>query len=413
MIEKPKLRPVEAFPAQYEDRLVIALRDPQGYAEGIVFVPREALEVLGYFDGEHSLLDIQADFMRRSGEMVPSDQLRQLAEQLDHYHLLDGPAFEVYKEAIKRRFRQATIRRPFHAGAAYEEEPEALRTQINALFTAEGAPGLPLRANGSGTPLTGLVVPHIDLQRGGSGYAHAYKALAESPPADVYVILGVAHAGSEHLFSITAKDFETPLGRVETDRRFVDCLQAHCPDDLFADEISHKSEHSIEFQVIFLQHFLGDRARFQIVPILVGTFHEIIEAGRSPATDPTVQNFIHALSQSLGESRTGGQSVCLIASVDLAHVGQRFGDPDELSPEFLGRVRQGDQEFLNHVLERDPAGLYEMIHKEKDWRKVCGFPALYTFLHVLPQSQGTLLDYQQWADPPTGCSVSFASLAFR
>jgi len=151
---------------------------------------------------------------------------------------------------------------------------------------------------------------------------------------------------------------------------------------------------------------------FRIVPILVGSFHELMEGDTFPPEHPTVSEFTEALRQTLQEARRECR-VCLIAGVDLSHVGQRFGDAQELTREFLDRVKEQDRQFLQHVAARDNKALYEMIYEEKDWRKVCGFPAIYTFLEALPASRADLLNYQQWADPSSGCSVSFASMAFQ
>lgn len=410
MDTRPKLRPVEAFPAEIEGRQVIALRDPQGYAEGMVFVPQEALVILGMFDGEHTVLDIQEAFMRQFGEMLYSEQVMQLVRQLDEYHLLDSPAFDEYKRSVEEAFRRSPVRPASHAGAAYEDDPEVLRKQLGDLFQQikQEKSSFAYR-NGE---LMGLMAPHIDLMRGGLSYARAYQALEQSEPADLYVILGVAHAGSENLFMLTQKDFETPLGRVQTDREFVQRLQEQMTVDLFADEISHKSEHSIEFQVIFLQYLLAQRHPFQIVPILVGSFHDLLNQGTPPEEVPVVQRFFHALKTTLDETRKQ-KKVCMIAGVDLSHVGRRFGDEMDLTTDFLQNVRQQDKVFLDYVAHGDTSGLFQMIHQEKDWRKVCGFPAIYTFLKMIPGSEGVLLDYQQWADPPSECSVSFASLAFH
>ena len=231
MMEKPKIRPVEAFPAEYEGRPVIALRDPQGYTEGMVFVPREALSLLGLFDGEHTVLDIQESYMRQYGQLLFSEQIQQLIQQLEGYHLLDSPDFAEYKATVEQKFRSSEVRCASHAGVAYEEEPGALRRQLDALFSAPGGPGRPEAAHCNG-PLKGLVAPHIDLLRGGTAYAHAYKAVAEAEPAELYVVLGVAHAGSQQPFALTQKDFQTPLGRAKTDVDFVQRLQERCTEDL-------------------------------------------------------------------------------------------------------------------------------------------------------------------------------------
>ncbi len=126
-----------------------------------------------------------------------------------------------------------------------------------------------------------IVAPHIDFHRGGPAYAWAYKPLAESAGADLYILLGTSHCGGRSPYILTPKDFETPLGLVETDREFVQKLQASCAEDCFADEYFHRGEHSLEFQVVLLKYIAHKRAEltgrpekpFKIVPILVSSFH--------------------------------------------------------------------------------------------------------------------------------------------
>ena len=71
----PRLRPVDAFPVEVEGRRVVCLRDPEGLAEGMLMVPPELLPILAMFDGQRSILDIQAAFTRQSGTILPSDRL--------------------------------------------------------------------------------------------------------------------------------------------------------------------------------------------------------------------------------------------------------------------------------------------------------------------------------------------------
>jgi hypothetical protein len=410
-MDNPRLRPVEAFPAEYEGTQVIALRDPQGYAEGIVFVPRQALGVLSLFDGEHSIPDIQQVFMQQTGLGLPEEQIRSLIDQLDRYHLLESEGFQAYKVSIERAFREARVRAAAHAGAAYEERAEALGEQLESFFTAPEGPGLIEDSVKNGV-LRALMVPHIDLLRGGVSYAHGYKALVESEPADLYVILGVAHTGTERLFAGTQKDFETPLGMVSTDQEFMRSLAERYGRDLFHDEIAHKSEHSIEFQTVFLQHFAAARRPFRIAPILVGSFHELIGDQPQEEKREELESFIEALKQTI-EVWSQKQRVCLIASVDLSHVGPRFGDEEELSEVFLQEVKKQDEVFLRLVEAGRAQDVLEMIRAEKDRRNVCGFPAIYTMLRVLEDLRGRTLRYDQWADEATGASVSFASVVFE
>ncbi len=62
---------------------------------------------------------------------------------------------------------------------------------------------------------------------------------------------------------------------MKTDADFIDRMSSHYRGDLFADELLHRNEHSIEFQALFLKWALGNRD-FTVVPILVSSFHEMV-----------------------------------------------------------------------------------------------------------------------------------------
>ena len=84
-------------------------------------------------------------------------------------------------------------------------------------------------ANRRGATAKAIVAPHIDFHRGGPAYAWAYKPLAESAGADLYIILGTSHCGGQTPYILTLKNFETPLGLVETDRDFVSTCRRNAP----------------------------------------------------------------------------------------------------------------------------------------------------------------------------------------
>ncbi len=134
-----------------------------------------------------------------------------------------------------------------------------------------------------------------------------------------------------NLYALTKKDFDTPLGLVETDRPFVARVASRMSAtpagkelNLYADELAHRQEHSIEFQAVFLQYLLGGKRPFKIVPILVGSFHEFLEQNVSPSASPEVSALVEAVRTTAAEH---GGRVCYVSSGDLAHIGQRFGDP--------------------------------------------------------------------------------------
>jgi hypothetical protein len=103
-MDYPKLRPVEAIPAQ--DRM-ICLRDPGGFSDKILLLPPEAFFIISLFDGRHSVLDIQAAFTRQFGDLLFSDKIRELIDQLDSALFLESDHFqeETARRAVYRTGR--------------------------------------------------------------------------------------------------------------------------------------------------------------------------------------------------------------------------------------------------------------------------------------------------------------------
>src|SRR3989338_10884166 len=95
----PRLRPVDASPVEHEGQSCIALRDPAGYTDAVVLLPRVLLEIVSLFDGEHSIADIQAAVMRRHGELLPREQIQAVADSLDAQGFLESERFAARRAA--------------------------------------------------------------------------------------------------------------------------------------------------------------------------------------------------------------------------------------------------------------------------------------------------------------------------
>ena len=87
------------------------------------------------------------------------------------------------------------------------------------------------------------------------------------------------------------------------------------------EDFCHSFEHTVELQLIFLQHALG--ANVRILPILCGPFARSIYQGGKPEDDDKVKAFLEAL----GEMREReGDKLFWILGVDMAHMGARYQD---------------------------------------------------------------------------------------
>ncbi len=401
--ERPKVRGVEAFPVVVEGQRLMAIRDPSGWSERVLMVSHETLFVISCLDGRRDLRDVQAACMRRFQELVPLDAIREVVRELDNALLLDSPRFAEHRAGIESEFIASDKRAPACAGSAYAGEAAALRSELDRMI--RGADGLPEIPEGR---LLGLIAPHIDLHRGGAGYGAAYRALAERGRPGLFVILGTAHASPDEPFIATRKAFDTPLGSVETDREFIDLLARRYGDRIFIDEVTHRREHSIEFQAVFLRHLFPEEP-IRIVPILCSSFQVQLQTETPPREDRQIREFLEALRETLGEH----PEACLVAGADLAHLGPRFGDPAPVGDELAAWCEQRDRESLETVVAGDSARFFRFIAGERDRRRICGTSAIYTLLETLPgATRGTLLHYGQALDEERTTFVSFASVAF-
>jgi MEMO1 family protein len=354
---------------------------------------------LDLFDGQRTLRDIHASAKGQVGQRTPPfEHLLQLAHRLDQALFLEGRRWQDHA--------YGSVREPVCIGC-YEGDPTALRAQIEDLFTRPGGPGLPDREKLDGR-LRAAIVPHIDYGRGGVSYSWGFKEIFENTAASLFVIVGTSHY-STHRFSLTRKDFKTPLGITPTDQDFIDGLVRHYGDGLFDDELqAHLPEHSIELEVVLLQWYYARRRPIRIVPLVVGSFHDATLTGERPTEFDDVSRMIKALQRTLAETT---EQVCVIISGDLAHIGPKFrSGRGPVTTTELARSRSQDQALLRCLETRDLDGYFQILVGEQDARAICGFPPTWTVLSALPASSGKVLHYGRFVHPTGFESVSFASV---
>lgn len=360
-----------------------------------------ALEVVKRLDGTRTLRDVQAELTTLTGGTVlPLDTLEGLVTALDSARLLDSPAFEEYIGG--------PVRKPSCIGA-YDGDPEKLRGQVNALFTATGGPGLPGEPTSSPHGrLRAVLVPHMDYARGNVTYGWGFKELAERTDARLFVIVATSHY-SPHRFTLSRQHFETPLGVCETDTAYVDRLAAEYGPGLFDDPLAHVPEHSIELEVVILQHLFAGRGPIRIVPLLCGSLGDCVDERTDPGEVADVARMTAALRAA---EAAAAEPVCYVVSGDLAHIGPKFGDRRKAEGEWLGESERQDRAILAAVEAADPAGYFGLIAADADERRICGLPPTYLTLAAARPAGGRVLHYQQFVHPKGHESVSFAAAAF-
>jgi MEMO1 family protein len=398
MTERPRLRPLEMFPVEAEGESLICVRDPTGMAER-AFLRRPAAYLAVLCDGTRTIPEVALEFARRSGIGVSDAVVEGLIADLDRCGLLEGPRADARKARIRDAFEAAPTRPAAHAGLCYPTDGEELRAYL-AAFVGTGAPS-------DVGPPDALIVPHIDFHRGGPVYARAYATLAEPP--DLVVVFGTDHNGVDAPFALTRKPYATPLGEVPTDAALVSRLHAELGDWVFADELHHRNEHSIEFQAVWLRYHYGDRTP-PMLPVLCGSLHRELGRAASPGSDPRRAAFIDVLGRAIA-----GRSVLVVAGADLAHVGPQFGDPESMAGrEARGRVEGDDRAALAAAATGSAEGFFRAVADVGDRNRICGLAPIWATLALRPAGRGTLIDYAQCGADATGDSfVSVASMALR
>ncbi len=400
----PLRRELDIMPSPVPEQPGLLMRDPFQYTEAVIIVPPLPAQTLALFDGEHTETDLTAAFTRFTGDIIKSaDAARHLAASLDEHGFLESPAFYELKERKRREFAEAEFRAPAHAGSGYPEEAEALTKQLHE-YGASPEP------ESSSDSLIGLAAPHVSPAGGYRSYAAAYRRLNSSYAGKTFVILGTSHYGEPEKFGLTRKPYLTPWGPIETDVSAVDRLVAAAPTAVEMEDYCHASEHSIEFQCIFLAHVLGT-TDFKIVPILCGPPADGLFTGRAPEANDRVRGFFDALGEAAEERR---RDLVWILGIDMAHIGRRYGDstPAHAEEGRLLEVRERDKERLERVCAADREGFVELVRPGQDELRWCGYSPLYTFLSVVKGTQGEVLRYEQWNTDEESV-VSFAGIEFR
>ena len=412
LADRPRLRAVEVIPVQITGNgRGVWLRDPADPEIQPLSVSAAGVEVLMLLDGRRTIDDIAAGLALR-GVSIGEPQVRDFLARLDEGGFLEGARFQYRLEQRKAAFMAYPVRPAVHAGGAYPSGREELARLLTAAYTDRDGPGVPpppLARDAHAPALRAIIAPHVDLHRGAPTYSWAYRAVADSQPAELYVILGTCHTPVPSHFAATRKAYDTPLGPMPTDGAFLDRLSKLYGHDLYEGELSHAGEHSIEFQAVYLR-WLGVRA--PIVPLLCDSLHSMVPSGKSPRSVPLVREFIDGLREAMAQD---GRRITLIAAVDLAHVGQRFGDRWLVDRPHQTSVERGDREMLDCVFEPNADAYYAQVLQDRDARRICGLTPIYilTALMESEQRRGELLRYTQWVDTDLSSSVTFASAIFR
>lgn len=220
---------------------------------------------------------------------------------------------------------QEIIRPPAVAGMFYEKIPSMLRQNVDELLQKAQPPKV------QGT-IRALISPHAGYVYSGFTAAHAYKLLA-GKKYDCVIGVGPSHREHFEGISVYSGDaYQTPLGTLPIHPAIrSELLQEN--KNLIASQAGHRSEHSLEVQLPFLQNVLGE---FSFIPIIMGDQR---------------RSFCDDLSMALAHVMKN-HNILLIASSDLSHY-HSYEEALRLDNRVIQAVkRYNTDEFLRALEEK-------------------------------------------------------------
>jgi MEMO1 family protein len=398
----PRIRlNLDFMPSPDSERPGLLIRDPYHYSDSTLLIPPQLVECLECFDGAQTELDLRSELVRITGEIQVGDIERQLFEALDQAGFLENDTYRTLRAKREAEFAAEPVRQAIFAGNAYPENGSELAELM--MQRIGGSRG--------GDHVLAVAAPHASPDGGWDTYRAAYQALPSKEAAadKVFVILGTSHYGAPERFGLTKKPFVTPYGETRTEHGLIDELAAKAPDAICMEDYCHAVEHSIEFQVVMLQHLYG--AGVRILPILCGPFVKSVYEGGLPEDTDRVKQFFDAAGNIVARE---GKRLCFVLGVDLAHMGRRYGDRLTAyagAGEMLG-VEERDKRRIAQIEAGDVANYWSLIQENQDDLKWCGSSPFYTFLKIMPPVKGELLHYHHWQIDPQSV-VSFGALRFE
>ena len=279
------------------------------------------------------------------------------------------------------------VRRPTQAGAFYEGDAEALKTQIENCFLQEFGPKKHPKVNKTGPRnVVGLVCPHAGYMFSGAVAANAYYELAQDGKPDTVVILGPNHTGYGSALALMNDGvWRTPLGDVEVDGATANQIvqETRLVD---VDDVAHRFEHSIEVQLPFLQYLYGSEFKFVPLCFQMQDLSSAVEVGK-------------ALVEVLAN-----KNAVVIASSDMTHY------------EPQGNAAAKDLAALKAVEAMDEKRFYSIIETQNV--TACGYGPIAAVIAAakgLGAKEAKLLCYKSSGDITGDYSsvVGYAAVSFK
>jgi len=405
-----KARYLDVKPINLNGQDLFLLSDPYKISNNFI-VNHIVVLVLSLLNGNNSFSDIKSIIFRLTGIIPTDDELYNLIKFFeDNLFLLDEKFDRAYKNEIEN-LKQRGVLRGSLVGISYPEDPakaqEFLFDNIDNNLNDNN-----LNIDEFSNQIIALVIPHMDLKVARETYFKAYKLLLNNlvkngGDIENIFILGVSHYYHKNPISVFPLDFETPFGILKTNKELIQKINDNLKKvlgseyfDLFEDILIYKSEHSIESQIPYIK-LLETKLYENKVNKELKVIPMIISYGNIELFSKIIDSFIDEIDIN---------KTIFISSIDLSHVGKKFGDNASFDPEKFDRkyIQLLSNLDINNLFYFDNVSRIDGIFTNtflvsilKRISKVNNF-----------EISSKLIDYKKYEEKLTDSIVSYCSIVY-
>lgn len=388
-LQHPQVRNIQPIPMKKDDQVIVGLRDPFQLSKNTIALPANIFAIVQKMNGQATAEEIA------TAAKAPPEHFIDLLNKLDEVGLLWGPTLTALEdEKLSQLVKDNSF--GIRTTAALGKTPEECKKQLESWFQDTEDPEFE-------EAILGVVAPHLDYERGWPNYASAYYSWQNAANPNRVVILGTNHFGNGDGVVLSSIGFTTPLGTCSADAQVVDKLTKKCGSGLTADLLDHAAEHSIELQLPWIQHCFGN------VPIVAALIPSpLIPMIEDDGERTTTDEFVAALQEVLKETEG---TTYFVASADLSHVGQQFGEPRPVDDQRKFDVEKHDREMMAKFVQGDPFEFVDAMKWNNNATQWCSIGNMSAIMQLAKPNTIELIDYRQWCDEKGAALVSSCSMA--
>ena len=369
--EKLRIRYFEV--EEFEDGYRVI--DPFGFFEDLFFT-KEALYLISLFDGTRTIDQVKLDFFKATNIMLSDSEILNFINQMDSYYLFYNDKFINKFEEERKKILDLEYK-PIEMIEDISQVKNFIKQNLTDDFEDD---------------IIALIIPHIDLRIAMDTYLRTYSKIKRTS-RKIFIIFGVAHSVHLTPFSIFPKNYYTNR-IVKVNNELIEKIKNLFGYDIHFDVLAYRNEHSVEFPILFLDSLFEE---FSIIPSIVAYANN----------KEDLKTIAYRLFEIVKNYK---DEIFLISSIDLSHVGRKFGDNSYFEPKDI------DMEYINYILELENDKAFDFLRNSQNQTRIDGQFTNYVFLEILKLlnvRKAQIIEYKNYYEELADSGVSYCSISFH